>query len=182
MAIDFIQKQWKDFPDTSTPITATELNRLENVISEIAKGFQTQTIIAKTITQFIIHSIFAIYPEYSVSTLTETVDSEIAAQKTVRLDLNVYNPNKADGLLITLDGILVSPLAYTTTVENDTVLIEFFTSAGLEVGQTLNFYVYHKPKTGSTNITGQPLTICDGTVTEGITGIAEKIIDEEETE
>ena len=101
---------------------------------------------------------------------------------TCRLDFSFYNPKNADGLLITADGILIKPSSYTVSVENNVAVIRFGTSAGLEIGQTVAFYIYHKPKTGTSNITGQPLTICDGTVTEGVAGIAEKIIDEEETE
>lgn len=60
--------------------------------------------------------------------------------------------------------------------------IEMTFKETLKVTDRVVLQFWNVPKTASTNITGQPLTICDGTADKGITGIAEKIIDEEETE
>lgn len=137
----------------------------------------------KTITQFIINSINALHPEYTISTFSEVVEDESAATMTCVVDLNVYNPDKSDGLLVTADGVLVNPLAYTTAVENNAAVIRFGTSAGLQVGQTVYFTVYHKPQGSSGGtVSGTVTTISDGTVSNSIADDAQEIADEEETE
>ena len=196
MAIEYAPKEWKDYPDTSTPIMAADLNRIEQAIGTMADNFQTQTAIAQTITQFIINGINALHPEYTISTFSETVETESDKTMTCTVDLNVYNPNKSDGLLITADGVLVSPLAYGVSVDGNTAKIQFFESAGLEIGQSLYATVYHKPENSSGSIAGRATIFADGTAnwsaasettiladgcnSDIIAGIAEEITDEEE--
>ncbi len=182
MAIEFTQKTWVDYPDTSTLITAAELNRIENAVGEMAVGYQTKTDISETITTLILNSINALHPDYTVTTFTETVETEEDTTMTCILDLSVYNPDNNDGLLITADDILISTPTYTVSVENNSAVIRFFVSAGLKIGQTVIFYVYHKPQNSSSGtVVGEVLSISDGSIAAGISGTAEQITDEEET-
>ena len=182
--IDFTQKTWVDYPDTSTPITAAELNRMEQGITDACNGVNAAPTVNGmnwAITQFIINGINALHPEYTVSTFNETVEDESAATMTCVVDLNVYNPDKSDGLLITADGVLISPLAYTTAVENNAAKIQFFESAGLQVGQTVYFTVYHKPQGSSGGtVSGTVTTISDSVTVTTVSGFATEITDEEE--
>lgn len=174
--IDFTQKTWVDYPDTDTPIMAAELNRMECGISAACNGVNAAPT-AGDITQFLISGINALHPEYTVSTFSETVDTESDKTMTCTVNLDVYNPDKYDGLLITADGVLISPTGYTTAVENDAAVIRFGTSAGLQIGQTVDFTVYHKPQGGGVSA-GQAILLATGT-SDSIAGIATKITEEE---
>lgn len=161
MAIEYTPKEWKDYPDTSTPIMAADLNRIERAIGNMADGFQTQKIIAQTITQYIINGINALHPEYTQSFATETVETESDTIMTCVMDLSIYNPDNADGLLITADGVLIAPAAYTAAVENNAAVIRFFKSAGLRIGDSVQFYIYHKPANGSSSVVGEAVAMAD---------------------
>lgn len=177
--IDFTAKTWVDYPDTSTPIMADDLNRIETAVGEMASVFQSQADIAKAITQFILNSIGGLYPEYTTTTFSETVETEADTAMACHVDLNTYNPENSDGLLITADGILISQTGYTTAVESNAAVIRFGTSAGLAVGQTVDFYVYHKPQTGGGSV-GQSYAITTG-ISDSIDGISTEIEEEETT-
>lgn len=177
--IVYTPKTWKNYPDTSTPIMADDLNRIETAVGKMASVFQSQTDISKTITQFILSSINALHPEYTVNEFSETVETEADTTMACHVDLNTYNPESSDGLLITADGILISPTGYTTAVESNAAVIRFGTSAGLAVGQTVDFYVYHKPQTGGISV-GQSIAITTGT-SDSIEGISTEIEEEETT-
>ena len=184
--IDFTQKTWVDYPDTSTPITATELNRMEQGITDACNGVNAAPTVNgmnQAITQFIINGINALHPEYTESRFSEQVEDESDKTMSCTVDLNVYNPDKSDGLLITADGVLVSPLGYTTSVENNAAVIRIGESAGLQVGQTVYFTVYHKTQiSAGGKVSGTVISISDGTVSNSIADDAQEIADEEETE
>lgn len=134
-------------------------------------------LMSKKITQYIINGINALHPEYTITTFSETIDTESDVTMTCTVDLNVYNPDKSDGLLVTADGVLVSPLGYATSVEDNAAKIQFFESAGLQVGQTVNFTVYHKPQGGGLSA-GQAVILATGTA-DSVAGIAQTMETEE---
>lgn len=182
MAIEYTPVEWKDYPDTSTPIMAADLNRIEQAIVNMADNFQTQKIIAQTITQYIINGINALHPEYTQSFATETVETASDTTMMCVMDLSIYNPDNYDGLLVVADGVLISPMAYTTAVENNAAVVRFSDLAGLKVGDDVQMYIYHKPQNnGGGAVAGTVITVSDGIVSDTVSGIAEKITDEEET-
>lgn len=193
MAVTYIAKNWKDYPDTSTPITAVELNRMEQGINALAsysqvldgtvsaleESLQSQeqsiSAVDKTITKFILNGISALHPEYTMTLFSENVEIEEDATMTMVLDLSSYNPNKSDGLLLTADDVLISPLAYAATIENNAAIVRIFESAGLKVGQTVKAYAYHKPKSSVGTPAGQVKTLPKGGVLSAIHGSMEVI-------
>lgn len=46
--MSYTPKNWADYPDTSTPITAAELNRMEDGITAAVKSTTVHTIVALT--------------------------------------------------------------------------------------------------------------------------------------
>ena len=140
-------------------------------------GTITEQYVVQTITQFIMQSISALHPEYTISTFGETVETESDKTMTCTVDLSIYNPDKSDGVLITADGVLVSPLAYGVSVDGNTAKIQFFELAGLEIGQTVYATVYHKPENSSGVIAGEAVAMSDGVISETVSGTANTIID-----
>lgn len=159
------------------PSTVTENTpKIINTADIFGQLGSLESNIEKTITRFIINGINALHPEYAQAYTTAKIENE--SDKTVMtLNLGIYNPDKSDGLLITADGVLVPSFAYATSVDGNSAVISFFQSAGLEIGQILRFYIYHKPEAGSGTVVGEAVAMSDGAVVETIEGKPSTVID-----
>lgn len=149
------------------------ITQLQRSVEEIQANYATK----KLLTNCIMWSINGLHPEYTQSYMTETVETESDKTMTCTVDLTVYNPDKSDGLLVTADGVLINPLAYTVTVENNAAKIQFFASAGLQIGQTVNFTYYHKSQNGSGVVAGEVVAMSDGVISGALAGTPGQIID-----
>lgn len=149
------------------------ITQIQQSVADIQANYATK----KFLTNCIMWSINGLHPEYTQSYTTETIETESDKTMTCTVDLTVYNPDKSDGLLVTADGVLINPLAYTATVENNAAKIHFFASAGLQIGQTVNFTYYHKPQNGSGIVAGEVVAMSNGMISEALTGTPGQIID-----
>ena len=182
--MDFVKKEWKNYPDTSTPIMAEDLNRFETAFSTIADELQTENDVCKTVTRYILNGISALHPEYERSyyTTTATPGTTLIPNGGVP-HWKIDKPENGfeigyDGLLITVDSLLLAPAQYSAADSGTQITIEFHTS--FTNGQKLACTLYHKPKSTAGSIAGQAKILADGAVNNAVMGIAKKITDEEE--
>lgn len=182
--MDFTPKTWADYPDTSTPITAAELNRIEQGVAAACAGVNDAPTIDemnKAITQCVINGINALHPEYEKSyraitatPATTLMPSGGAPYWTIDKPESGFESGY-DGLLITVDSLLISPAQYTVTDSKTQIVIEFHTS--FTNGQTLTCTLYHKPQNGSSIAAGEAVTMSDGVISQALAGIPGQIID-----
>ncbi len=203
--MSYTAKTWADYPDISTPIMASDLNRIEQGISsvaestdEIAEDYQTKSSTSDLILTMLLRMLWGVYPEYEYESYKYTIEDESDITMSLVFDLSVYNPDEYDGLILynSTQTKIIHPGNYTMEVRSNAGWIHIKAAAGLEIGDTLTVYIFRKPTTSATATYGTATAVTEGTTvsadgtatatttgtTVSVYGVAEEVTDEDSTD
>lgn len=147
MAIEYSGKTWQDYPSETTPITAAELNRMEQGIKSACDGVDD---VPEQILSKLESFIKSMYPDYTRTVLTETVDANSTLypgedDPYFNISSALFDPEK-DGLIIYKSGgIWIDKNVYEfDTSTANVVRVEFSVNVFSE-GDEMIFQIYKKP-------------------------------------
>lgn len=146
----YTSTQWENYPSTSTPITASELNRMEKAILEVPK--ETATFLLNAVTA-------GLKAVQSVPILSTTVGTTI----------NDYNPQNGDKLVVWKSNAIpcVENTDYTVTEEDGVYKIK-------AIGQAIvaNLQIWNIPTGATAQTYGSAYTNISSLITDSISGTA----------
>ena len=137
---DYQAKNWKNYPDTTTPIRAEDLKKIDNGVASALNNTQ--------------NLIDCMYPEYTKiqSSVIEIVglNSLLSSPPYIFLQANEFDP-KTDGLLFWRNGATLIPrdlYGFEDKSELGYIKVTFHSFVGTQAfqeGETLRYTIYKKP-------------------------------------
>lgn len=189
MAINYETKEWKNYPDTSTPIMAEELNRMERGISSAVSGLNSLELSTETaLITYIKRAIDCLYPhDYSPTKIEATVGEDFytySGDSWFMYDISddVFDP-ETDGLFVWRnDTELIAKSLYSLSRvlkpdENVTTWATNTTKLDLQDGDKVEFLIYKN--SAATVTAGESIGLKAGATT-AVSGVATPVEDDEE--
>ncbi|MEE0857705.1 MAG: hypothetical protein U0L58_10485 [Ruminococcus sp.] len=144
----YTSTQWENYPSTSTPITAAELNRMEKAILEVPK--ETATFLLNAATG-------GLKSTQSIPIMSTTVGTAI----------NNYNPQNGDRLIVWKSNSIpcVENTDYTVSEEDGVYKVK-------AIGQAIaaNLQIWNIPMGSSTQTSGAAYPNISSLTTDSISG------------
>lgn len=144
----YTSTQWENYPSTSTPITAAELNRMEKAILEVPK--ETATFLLNAATG-------GLKSTQSIPIMSTTVGTAI----------NNYNPQNGDRLIVWKSNSIpcVEDTDYTVSEEDGVYKVK-------AIGQAIaaNLQIWNIPTGSSTQTSGAAYPNISSLTTDSISG------------
>lgn len=187
--MSFIEKTWHDYPpNTTTPITAQELNRIETGITGAYAAADTaQTTAVTTATGFaknyLIDSYSSVNPKWTRSKV-ETAVTLGTTSITCTVAKADFDP-EVDGVMIWQGNFLFLTDYYTfdTTTDPDNVIISFAENmrTRFELSTSIEIVIYEKPpdsggsRTYGTSSVYSPLGLSASTIATNMTDLTPQL-------
>lgn len=144
--MSFTPKTWHDYPpNTDTPITKDELNRIEQGIADSYTAIDTA--IENYSKNYVVDSFLSVNPGWTRSTLQKTVTLDTTSI-TCTVAKTDFDP-EVDGVMIWQENYLVVSNLYDfdTTTDPDNVIISFSENMRtlFETSASIEIVIYEKP-------------------------------------
>lgn len=171
--MSYTPKTWQDYPpNTNTPITASELNRIERGIADSYTAIDTA--IGSYSKNYVVDSFLSVNPGWTRSTLQKTVTLG-TTDITCSVAKSDFDPD-SDGVMIWQGNFLFLTDYYTfdTTTDPDNVIISFAenTRTRFELSTSIEIVIYEKPPDsgGSSRLSGRLAAVLPRFTTANIEG------------